>query len=231
MKIHGFQKTTLLDYPGRVACTVFTGGCDFRCPFCHNATLVLDPDSAPTFDEDEIIAYLIKRKGILDGLCVTGGEPLLSADIADFLRRVKGVGLDVKVDTNGTFPERLKSLVSEGLVDYVAMDIKNSPEKYGQTAGVPNMRLDKINESVSYLLSGAVDFEFRTTAVNELHEPDDFDKIGRWIAGAPRYFIQAYKDSGNILAGGLTPMTKEGYLACLDKVRPYVPNAEIRGID
>lgn len=231
MKIHGFQKTTLLDYPGRVACTVFTGGCNFRCPFCHNAPLVIDPDGAPVFDEDEIVSYLIKRKGILDGLCVTGGEPLMNADIAVFLRRVKDVGLNVKIDTNGTFPDRLKSLVSDGLVDYVAMDIKNSPEKYAVTAGAPGLRLDKINESVAFLLSGAVDFEFRTTAAKELHSPEDFDEIGRWISGAPRYFIQAYKNSGNILGDGLSPMTKDEYLECLERVRPYVKNAELRGVD
>lgn len=231
MKIHGFQKTTLLDFPGKVACTVFTGGCNFRCPFCHNARLVLDPDSAPTFDENEIVSYLYKRKTILEGLCVTGGEPLMNSDIGDFLARVKEVGLAVKIDTNGTFPDRLKDLVSRGLVDYVAMDIKNCPEKYGSTAGVPGMRLDKINESVEFLLSGAVDFEFRTTTVKELHTPDDFDKIGQWINGAPRYFIQAYKDSGELIEGGLNPMTKDEYLECLARVFPYVAKAELRGID
>ena len=231
MKIHGFQKTTLLDFPGRVACTVFTGGCNFRCPFCHNAALVLDPDSAPTISEDEIISYLNRRRGILDGLCVTGGEPLMNADIGDFLRRVKDTGLLVKIDTNGTFPERLRELCSAGLVDYVAMDIKNCREKYGATAGVPNLRLDKIEESVNFLLSGAVDFEFRTTSAKELHTPDDFESIGRWIKGAPRYFIQAYKDSGATIGAPLTPMTKEEYQECLSRVSPFVAHAEIRGVD
>jgi len=231
MKIHGFQKTTLLDFPEKVACTVFTGGCNFRCPFCHNAPLVLDPDSAPLFDEDEIISYLIKRRGILDGLCVTGGEPLMNADIGDFLRRVKDVRLAVKVDTNGTFPARLKALVNDGLVNYVAMDIKNSPEKYAATAGVPNMSLDKIQESVDFLLSGKVDFEFRTTAAKETHTPDDFVKIGKWISGTPRYFIQAYKSSGNLIGTELTPMSKEEYTECLHAVEPFVKYAKIRGID
>ncbi len=231
MKIHGFQKTTLLDFPEKVACTVFTGGCNFRCPFCHNAPLVLDPDSAPCFDEDEIISYLIKRRGILDGLCVTGGEPLMNADIGDFLRRVKDVGLAVKVDTNGTFPAHLKSLVSDGLVDYVAMDIKNSPEKYASTAGVLNPKLDKIQESIDFLLSGAVDFEFRTTAAKETHTPADFVKIGEWISGAPRYFIQAYKSSGALVGDELTPMTKEEYTECLHNIAPFVQYAKIRGID
>lgn len=231
MKIHGFQKTTLLDFPGHVACTVFTGGCNFRCPFCHNAALVLDPDSAPLFPEDEIIAHLQKRRGILDGLCVTGGEPLMNSDIADFLRRVKEVGLLVKVDTNGTFPERLRELCGAGLVDYVAMDIKNCPEKYAATAGVPNIRLDKISESIEFLLSGSVDFEFRTTSSRELHTPDDFEKIGQWIKGAPRYFIQAYKDSGATIGEPMTPMTKEEYEECLARVKPFVERAEIRGVD
>ena len=231
MIIHGFQKTTLLDYPGKVACTVFTGGCNFRCPFCHNAALVVDPDSAPTFDNDEIIAYLNKRRGILDGLCVTGGEPLLNLDIAQFLRRVKDVGLKVKVDTNGTFPDRLASLIEEGLVDYVAMDIKNSPKKYGETAGVPGMKLDRINESIAYLLGGKVDFEFRTTTAKETHTPDDFSQIGEWIKGAPRYFIQAYKYSGETIGDQLTPMTKEEYSECAERIRPYVGYVGIRGVD
>ena len=231
MKIHGFQKTTLLDFPEKVACTVFTGGCNYRCPFCHNAPLVLHPDDAPLFDEDEIISYLIKRRGILDGLCVTGGEPLMNADIGDFLRRVKDVGLAVKVDTNGTFPDRLKALVADGLVDYVAMDIKNSPEKYALTTGVPDPKLDKINESVAFLLSGKIDGEFRTTAAKELHSPADFTEIGKWIAGAKRYFIQAYKNSGDLVGDELTPMTKEEYTECLRAVEPYVRFVKIRGID
>jgi len=231
MKIHGFQKTTLLDFPGKVACTVFTGGCDFRCPYCHNASLVLHPDDAPLFDEDEIISYLYKRRGILDGLCVTGGEPLMNADIAPFLARVKEAGVAVKIDTNGTFPARLKQLVSDGLCDYVAMDVKNCKEKYGMTVGVPDLRLDTVIESVDFLLSGAVDFEFRTTAAKELHTPEDFEKIGRWIAGAPRYFIQAYKNSGEQIAGDLTPMTKDEYLECLARVKPFISDASLRGID
>lgn len=231
MKIHGFQKTTLLDFPGKVACTVFTGGCNFRCPYCHNASLVLHPDKAPTIVEDEIISYLYKRRGIVDGLCVTGGEPLMNADIESFLRRVKEAGVNIKIDTNGTFPDRLKQLVKDGLCDYVAMDIKNCPEKYGVTVGVPNLVLDGVKKSVDFLLSGAVDFEFRTTTSKELHSPEDFDKIGRWIKGAPRYFIQAYKNSDGQIEGGLTPMTKDEYLECLAKVKPYVKDASLRGID
>lgn len=231
MKIHGFQKTTLLDFPGKVACTVFTGGCDFRCPYCHNASLVLHPDDAPLYDENEIISYLYKRRGIIDGLCVTGGEPLMNADIGDFLRRVKEAGVAVKIDTNGTFPARLKQLVKDGLCDYVAMDIKNCKEKYGITVGVPNLSLDGVSESVNFLLSGAVDFEFRTTSAKELHTPEDFEKIGRWIEGAPRYFIQAYKNSDEQIVGGLTPMTKDEYLECLASVKPYVKDASLRGID
>ena len=161
MVFHGFQKLTLLDYPERVACTLFTGGCNFRCPFCHNAGLVTHIDEG-AFSEEEVLAYLKKRKGVLDGVCVTGGEPLLQPGLPRFLERVKEEGYAVKLDTNGSFPARLKELVCGGLVDYVAMDIKNAPEKYAETAGAA-VRLEDIRESVSLLLSGAVDYEFRTT--------------------------------------------------------------------
>lgn len=231
MKIYGFQKTTLLDFPGRVACTVFTGGCNFRCPFCHNASLVLRPGENEPFSEDEILSYINKRKGILDGVCVTGGEPLLNDDIEPFLRKIKDSGLLVKLDTNGSFPDKLISLVNSGVVDYVAMDIKNSPEKYAITAGVPNMQLNNIKKSVSFLLSNAVDYEFRTTAALGLHTASDFTDIGKFISGAKRYFIQAYKDSGDIISSGFAPLSAAEYQKCLENVRPFVKMVQLRGID
>lgn len=231
MNIYGFQKTTLLDFPGRVACTIFTGGCNFRCPFCHNASLVLSPKSIEPYDKEDILSYINKRKGILDGVCITGGEPLLNNDIDELIKRIKDLGLLVKLDTNGSFPDKLISLVSSGIVDYVAMDIKSSPEKYGAAAGVPGMSMDKINESVSFLLSNAVDYEFRTTAAKGLHVPDDFIQIGRFINGAKRYFIQAYKDSGDIISQGLAPLSSDEYQKCLENVRPFVKMVQLRGID
>lgn len=199
MFIHGLQKLTLLDYPGKTACTIFLGSCNFRCPYCHNADLVLHPDQAVLIPEHELLAFLKKRRGLLDGVCVTGGEPLLHADLAPLLSSIRSLGFAVKLDTNGSFPERLKELVRLGLLDYVAMDIKNAPSKYPPTVGCPGVRLDSIQESVRFLLSGAVDYEFRTTMVKEFHTEEDFRSIGRWIAGARRYFLQGFVDSGHLV--------------------------------
>ncbi|MBQ6947119.1 MAG: anaerobic ribonucleoside-triphosphate reductase activating protein [Clostridia bacterium] len=200
MKIYGFQKMTLLDFPGKVACTVFTGGCNFRCPFCHNASLVTHIDGAP-IAEEEILSYLNKRKGLLDGVCVTGGEPLLQGDIASFLRRIKEMGYLVKLDTNGAFPDRLRALLEAGLVDYVAMDIKNSKEKYAVTAGVP-VDLAAIERSVELLKEGRVDYEFRTTLVKELHTEEDILSMAKWLSGAKYWYLQNFTDSGDLIAAG-----------------------------
>ncbi|MBR3942465.1 MAG: anaerobic ribonucleoside-triphosphate reductase activating protein [Clostridia bacterium] len=211
MKISGFQKMTVLDFPGKVACTVFTGGCNMRCPFCHNADLALNKGK-DSFTEEEILEYLGKRQGLLDGVCITGGEPLLHSDIGEFIRKIKALGYMVKLDTNGTFPERLKDLVNDGLLDYVAMDIKNSKEKYAQTAGA-NIDISKIEESVAFLMEGKVDYEFRTTVVSEFHEKEDILKISEWIKGAKRYFLQNFVDSGNLIEKNIlhavTPETLE----------------------
>ena len=210
MVFHGFQKLTLLDYPERVACTLFTGGCNFRCPFCHNAGLVTHIDEG-AFSEEEVLAYLKKRKGVLDGVCVTGGEPLLQPGLPRFLERVKEEGYAVKLDTNGAFPARLKELVYNGLVDYVAMDIKNAPEKYAETAGA------------------AVDYEFRTTLVKELHTEEDMKAIGAFIAGAKRYFLQTFRDSGDLIKAGYSALTEQETRRFSDIVLPYVPSVKIRG--
>ena len=230
MKFHGFQKMTLLDYPGKVACTVFTGGCNFRCPFCHNALLVTQLNEAEDYDEEEIIEYLKKRKGLLDGVAVTGGEPLLSDETVEFIRRVKGEGYAVKLDTNGSFPERLKYLVNEKLVDYVAMDIKNSKELYSKTAGISNLNLSAIEESVSFLLGGNVDYEFRTTVVNGLHTVESISAAARWIQGAKRYFLQNFVDSGNLIDDSMTGVSKEEMEKMRQAALQYVPNTQLRGI-
>lgn len=230
MILHGLQKMTLLDYPGRVACTVFTGGCNFRCPFCHNARLVTDLSGSANIDEEEIFRFLATRRGLLDGVCVTGGEPLLTPDIVPFIKRVREMGFAVKLDTNGSFPARLKELVSSGLVDYVAMDVKNSREKYALTAGVPHFDIAPVEESVRYLLEKHVDFEFRTTVVKELHTPADIEAVTAWIQGAPRYFLQNFADSGNLIGEGFSPLSREELNVLLEVARRRIPQTELRGV-
>ena len=230
MIIYGLQKLSLLDYPGKTACTVFTGGCNFRCPYCHNASLVVGLNEIEPVGYDDFFAFLNKRKNILDGVCVTGGEPLLQPDIEEFIREIKKLGYSVKLDTNGSFPDKLKRLADEKLIDYVAMDIKNSPEKYSITAGIHELDFSKINSSVEFLLSDAVDYEFRTTVVKELHTKEDFASIGEWIKGAKRYFLQSFIDSGDILGGTFSAYGKN----CLEEIKEYmqgfVKDIQIRGV-
>ncbi|MBQ6431600.1 MAG: anaerobic ribonucleoside-triphosphate reductase activating protein [Oscillospiraceae bacterium] len=226
MRIGGLQKLTLLDFPGHVACTVFLQGCNFRCPFCHNSSLVLGTDS---ISEDEIFRFLNTRQELLDGVAITGGEPLLTAELPDFLRKIKALGYKTKVDTNGSFPEKLRLLIDEGLVDYVAMDVKNSPEKYAETAGAEDV-LDAVRKSVDILMNGTISYEFRTTVVDELHEVSDFEAIGKWLAGAQRYFLQGFVDSGDILRPGLHAASKEKMEQCLAAAGQYIPNSQIRGL-
>ncbi len=229
MDIQGLQKMTLLDWPGKVACTVFLGGCDFRCPFCHNAELLAGGLPAE-LTQRELLDFLKKRRGLLDGVCVTGGEPLLRPGLAGLLEEIKALGYPVKVDTNGSHPDRLISLWEEGLVDYVAMDVKNSPDRYPETAGVPDLDLAPIRESVSWLLEGRVDYEFRTTAVGQFHDESSFRAIGEWIQGARRYYIQNFVDRDTVAYAGLSGFDKgelEGFAAL---VRPFVEQVELRGV-
>ena len=233
MLISGLQKMTLLDYPGRVACTVFTGGCNFRCPFCHNASLVI-PEALRAADGgvETVLAFLKKRQGLLDGVAVTGGEPLLHADRADFLRKVKDLGYLVKLDTNGSFPERLVSLVEEGLVDRVAMDIKNAPGLYAETAGFPLLDIAPIERSKNYLLEGHVEYEFRTTVVKGLHTAESLVEAARWIEGAAEYYLQPLKDSGELLSpDGLGAFDNGEMRALCEAVRPIIPAVQLRGVD
>ena len=228
MNIQGFQKLTLLDYPGKVACTIFTGGCNFRCPFCHNAGLVRGEEE--TYDPDTILATLKKRQGLLDGVCITGGEPLLQPDIEDFIREVGKMGFAVKLDTNGSFPDRLQAIVDAGLVDYVAMDIKNCKERYPETVGKADFDVAPIEASVKYLLENHVDYEFRTTGVQEFHAPQDIVAIARWIQGAPRYFLQNFVDSGNLLCPDLHGVPKETMEEMRAKACQILPNTQLRGL-
>ena len=230
MQIQGLQKMTLLDYPGRVACTVFLGGCDFRCPFCHNFELVEGP-LPEALSEEEFFAFLDKRHGLLDGVAITGGEPCLRKDLPAFLARIHEAGYPVKLDTNGNHPLLLGQLLDDGLVDYVAMDIKNSPEKYALTIGLPTIDLAPIDESIKLLLASDIDCEFRTTVVHPLHEAADFEKIGAWIAGAKRYYLQAFADRDTVPDRTLRAPSADDMGKYRDIACRYVETAEVRGID
>ncbi len=230
MKIAGVQKLTLLDFPGRVACTVFTPGCNFICPFCQNSRLVLTAEQQPCEDMEDVFRFLSKRQGILDGVAITGGEPLIQKDIDLFIRRVRDMGFQVKLDTNGSIPGVLKDLVNDGLVDYVAVDIKNSPGKYALTSGCTPFMLEQVKQTVSFLKQGHVDYEFRTTVVAEFHEQSDFVEIGEWIEGAENYFLQKFEDSGELIREGLHAASEEQMNLFLETVRPYVKNASLRGM-
>lgn len=229
MIIKGLQKTTLLDFPGRVACTIFTGGCNFRCPFCHNASLVLQPAKVSTIDEDEFFSFLKKRTGILDGVCITGGEPLLQPDIIPFIKKIRELGFSVKLDTNGSRFDLLKQLIDEGLVDYVAMDIKNSPQKYAESIGLDEA-VEDIFKSIKYLMSCGIDYEFRTTVVRELHTKEDLTAAAQYIKGAKKYYLQAFKDSGDLISQGFSAYSEEEMRDLLKCVAPYVSTSDLRGV-
>lgn len=230
MKIHGLQKVTLLDFPGRVACTVFLGGCDLRCPFCHNSGL-LSASAPAELDEEALLAFLKKRRGLLDGVAFTGGEPLLRPELPALLEQVKALGYAVKLDTNGFHPRALEAVIRAGLVDYAAMDIKNSLSRYGETCGLAQVDLEAVKESAALLLAGETDYEFRTTAVAEFHDDRSFAEIGRWIRGARRYAIQCFTDRETVLRPGLHAPEKEALRRWAEMVRPYVEEVLLRGVD
>ena len=230
MKIYGLQKLTLLDYPGKVACTVFTGGCNFRCPFCHNASLVTHIDPHAVMEEEEFFKFLAKRQGILDGVCVSGGEPLLQEDIEQFIDHIKMLGFLVKLDTNGSFPEVLERLVKDKKVDYVAMDIKNSKAHYGLTAGDVNVPLDKVEKSAAFLMEGHVPYEFRTTVVKELHTKEDFQAIGKWLSKDSPYYLQRFVDSGDLIEERFSAYSKEEMEEFAQVLRQTMSKVELRGV-
>ena len=230
MKIHGLQKMTLLDFPGHVACTVFFGGCDLRCPFCHNFELV-DGTAEPVMTVEELLSFLNKRQGLLDGVAFTGGEPCLQKDLPELLETIKGMGYKIKLDTNGNHPDMLEKLLELHLVDYVAMDIKNSPEQYARTVGLKEIDLTNIRRSVCMLLEDRVDYEFRTTVVEQFHEEKDFEAIGQMIQGAKRYFLQAFTDRDSVPFGNLSAPSKEAMLKYSEIAGKYVQDVQIRGVD
>ena len=229
MLIKGLQKLTLLDFPEKMACTVFTFGCNFRCPFCHNASLVLANRADDfTISEEEFFSFLQKRRGILEGVCITGGEPTLQPDLPDFIRRIRALGYAVKLDTNGYRPDVLKALVAEGLLDYVAMDAKNSLPLYGETVGIPGLNVAPIEESMDFLMAGNIPFEFRTTLVKGLHTPESVADMGRRLAGEERFFLQTFEDSGDLIGAGPSAFDRTETESLLAVLRAYVPNAQIR---
>ena len=234
MTIKGLQKLTLLDYPGRIACTVFLGGCNFRCPFCHNGGLALGGDSDGIMSVEELLAFLDSRRGRLQAVCISGGEPTLHPDLPALIGEIKSRGFEVKLDTNGTNPEMLSLLIADGLVDYVAMDIKNSPDKYALTTGLISnsefqiSNFNAVRESAALLMQSRVDFEFRTTLVKELHTADDLEAIGKWLSGSEKYFLQTYRDEGDLLVGGFTAFSPEETEQLLAVLKSYIPSAEIR---
>lgn len=230
MRISGLQKMTLLDFPGLVACTVFLPGCNLRCPFCHNASLVLpERMTEPAMSQEELLAFLESRTGKLDGVCITGGEPTMHKDLPILLRQIKDMGFRVKLDTNGTRPQVLRQLLAQGLPDYIAMDIKNSPDRYRETCGGVEV-LPQVRESAALIMESGIDYEFRTTVASPLHSPGELAEIGRWLQGAKAYFIQKFVDSGDLVAPGLSALSDAEMEALLHAVTPYIPNTRLRGV-
>jgi len=233
MKIHGFQKTTLLDYPGHIAATVFTGGCNFRCPFCQNGSLVLEPDSQPFIPEEDVLAHLRKRRGILEGICITGGEPTLAGGLREFILQCRELGYLVKLDTNGYRPEVLGGFLQEGILDYVAMDIKASPGNYERAAGCPGCHMERIRESIRLLRESSISYEFRTTVVKGIHLAEEFEEIGRLLAGSTAYYLQAYRDSGNVLGAeyDMTAFSRHEMEQMADLAGKYIDKVVLRGVE
>lgn len=231
MKICGFNKTTVLDYPGKVAASVFLGGCNLRCPFCHNGPLVLHPEKEKGIPEEEVLGFLKKRRGILEGVCITGGEPTLEKELERFLYAVKELGYSVKLDTNGTNPQIIKALAEQDLIDMVAMDVKACRENYPRASGILRPDMDAVCESAEYLLNGRLDYEFRTTAVKGIHTEEDFIQIGKWIRGAKAYFLQSYRETDGVLQPVFTSFTKEELLYFCKLLKEDIPNAAVRGVD
>lgn len=231
MRISGLQKLAMVDFPGKLAATVFTGGCNLRCPFCHNAPLVNRVAETPELSEEDVLAFLKSRKGLLDGVVLSGGEPLLQHDAADFLKKVRELGFAVKLDTNGCFPQVLADILQQELVDYVAMDIKNCREKYAQTVGIPGFDITPVEESVRLLQNSGINFEFRTTVVKKFHTAADIQAIGKWCQGAPHYFLQQFVDSGDLVGVGCEALDPLEVKAFADLMRPFFYEVGVRGID
>ncbi len=257
MRIHGISKLTLLDYPGHTACTLFTGGCNFRCPFCQNGSLVVAAESEPVIDEGWLFDFLKRRSNVLQGVCITGGEPTLNRDLDVFIWRIRKLGYKIKLDTNGYLPDVLEALLKEGLLDAVATDIKSSPGGYARAAGLEASVVDTSFFPGSYTRAAGMDtnsfdfsriersadllrgygrdhpdfyYEYRTTVVRRLHTAQDMAEIGEWLAGAPHYFLQRYEDSEYVIGSGLSAFSPEEMQELAEVVRPYIPGVQLRGV-
>ena len=231
MKLYGMEKLSLVDYDGHIASTVFTGACNFRCGFCHNSPLVLDVKSLQVISEEEVIDYLKKRKGILDGLCITGGEPTLNSDLPSFCEKVKNIGYNVKIDTNGTNPEMVKYLAENKLADYFAMDIKNDKSNYGEIIGIKNYDTKTVEKTVEFFLTNDYEYEFRTTLIAEYHKKENIEEIGKWIKGAKRYSMQKFKEVNTCISLGLHAVSDEQAKEFLEIIKNYVKESKLRGYD
>lgn len=231
MNICGFNKTTLLDYPAHLAATVFLGGCNFKCPFCHNMELVLSPETQPEISVSFILNYLKKRKNILEGVCISGGEPTISPDLINFISDIKELGYKVKLDTNGYRPEVISTLISNKMIDYIAMDIKSSPRNYAKVCSTASLDMNKIYESVRLISNSNIDYEFRTTLVKELHDKDDIIEIGSWLNGARAYYLQPFRDNEQVIYSGFSSFNGDELDSFLSILSKTIPNVSLRGID
>ena len=230
MTISGMEKLTLLDYPANMACLISTQGCNFRCPFCHNKNLLMDTNGDGIIDENEVLDYLKKRKGLVDGICISGGEPLLQRDIESFIKKIKEIGVKVKLDTNGSNPQKLKKLIDMGLIDYVAMDIKNDFSNYDKTSGVDNINIENIKKSIEIIENSNIEYEFRTTIVKQFHDVGKLEKIIQYIGPNARYYIQNYRDCSNVLQSGLNGFSEKELFDIQNILNMKYPNVTVRGI-
>ena len=232
MLLLGLTKTTLLDYPGKVAATVFTGGCNFRCPFCHNGHLVTSAFAQDTITAESVLDHLTKRRNVLQGVCISGGEPTLQADLPEFISQIKELGYDVKLDTNGSYPNVIKQLIDNKLIDYVAMDVKNSKKKYLETACCSKEHLNNVEMSMEILRTAGLPYEFRTTVVKQFHDTEDLKKIAKWIEWTPCWYIQSYKDSENVIKQGFSAYTKDELDEMVESIKEISNiNVLLRGVE
>ena len=234
MQIAGFVPTTMLDYPGKLACTVFTRGCNLRCPYCQNGSLVLPEYYEELLDEEEVLKRIEKHRRILQGVCISGGEPTLQESLPGFMERIHALDLPVKLDTNGSRPAVLRELFDKKLVDFIAMDIKASPEEYGRVCGVPTLDTDCFKESVSLIMESGVEYEFRTTLVGGLHDEAQLRELSSWIAGAKALTLQSYEENERVISllckdpGKFYSFSAEELQHFLSVVREHVPSAKLR---
>lgn len=230
MKFHGLIKSTLVDYPEKLACTLFTGGCNLRCPFCHNSELVINPELQPYLSDESIVKFLESRTRYMDGVCITGGEPLLQSGVIEFCRYVKSLGYLIKLDTNGAFPDKLKELLDLGLIDYVAMDVKNDKENYAATVGYSKIDIKPFEKSIRIIKDSKIDHEFRTTVVKEFHTVENLIRIAEWIGKDEKYFLQTFSDKGSNIQSGLHGYSAEEEKSMQEQLRSYIESVEIRGL-